>query len=105
MSVSDVIEVRELPPRLIWQYQDVDWEVIESNITFFDWSVVREGTNDVALAVLIECLDIQMQSHVPSKIQEVRKCTLSWLNVKCYEAVRLKHEAESSDTYIHPDCS
>ena len=34
-----------------------------------------------------------------SKTKVVRKCTLPWLNAKCYEAVRLKHDAGNSDEY------
>ena len=76
VTVPDVIEVRELPPRVIWQFDDANWEAIRNNITTFDWGVLKEGTVNDALAILVECLETQMQSHVPSKIKEMRKCTL-----------------------------
>ena len=84
---------------MIWQFDDAKWETIESNIATFDWGVLKDGTVNDALAILVDCLETPMQSYVPSKTKEVRKCTLPWLNAKCYEAVRLKHDAENSDGY------
>ena len=99
-TVPDVREVRELPSRLIWQFDDANWEAIENNIATFDWGVLKDGTVNDALAILVDCLETQMQRYVSSKTKEVRKCTLPWLNAKCYEAVRPKHDAENSNEYI-----
>ena len=74
IKVPDAVETRFLPPRLVWQYADADWQAIEIHLKHFDWHILTQGSVDDALVLFVSVLHC-LPCHSPA--WKVRKANVN----------------------------
>ena len=100
IKVPDAVEVRELPPRKIWQYSKANWPQMKTAILNESWDFLRQGSIDDMMCQFNALLLRMMDMYVPFSWKTKVKGSLPWMNQICVESINAKHAAEGTPAYV-----
>ena len=99
-SVNVTVPATRPVRRQVYDFKRADWKQLKANLSGIEWGEkIRANSADEAASWVTTTILRVVDDCIPSKWITDRSYSHPWINEKCREALRKKHESRGSEAY------